>query len=130
METNQYSFRSLFQEIKEIEIPIIQRDYAQGRENDKVNRVRERFLDAIFDALNNKKTLTLDFVYGEVENGKLIPLDGQQRLTTLFLLHWFVAKKENIEEDDYEFLNHFSYFTRPSSRDFCKKLVTHCHFLI
>lgn len=125
METNQYSFRSLFQEIKEIEIPIIQRDYAQGRKTDKVNRVRERFLDTIFEALNNKKPLTLDFVYGEVENGKLIPLDGQQRLTTLFLLHWFVAKKENIEEDDYEFLNHFSYFTRPSSRDFCKKLVTH-----
>lgn len=125
METNQYSFRSLFQEIKEIEIPIIQRDYAQGRENDKVNRVRERFLDAIFEALNNKKPLTLDFVYGEVENGKLIPLDGQQRLTTLFLLHWFVAKKENIEENDYEYLNHFSYFTRPSSRDFCKKLVKH-----
>lgn len=125
METKQYTFRSLFQEIKEIEIPIIQRDYAQGRENDKVNRVRERFLDAIFDALNNKKPLTLDFVYGEVENGKLIPLDGQQRLTTLFLLHWFVAKKENIEENDYEYLNHFSYFTRPSSRDFCKKLVKH-----
>lgn len=125
METKQYTFRSLFQEIKEIEIPIIQRDYAQGRENDKVNRVRERFLDAIFNALNNKKPLTLAIVYGEVENGKLIPLDGQQRLTTLFLLHWFVAKKENIEENDYEYLNHFSYFTRPSSRDFCKKLVKH-----
>ena len=63
METNQYSFRSLFQEIKEIEIPIIQRDYAQGRKTDKVNRVRERFLDTIFEALNNKKPLTLDFVY-------------------------------------------------------------------
>lgn len=125
METNQYTFQSLFQEIREIEIPIIQRDYAQGRKNDKVNRVRDRFLDAIFDALNNKKTLTLDFVYGEVENNKLIPIDGQQRLTTLFLLHWYIAKKEQINESEYEFLNHFSYFTRPSSRDFCKKLVTH-----
>lgn len=125
METNQYTFQSLFQEIREIEIPIIQRDYAQGRKNEKVNRVRNRFLDAIFDALNNKKPLTLDFVYGEVENNKLIPLDGQQRLTTLFLLHWFIAKKEQIDESEYEFLNHFSYFTRPSSRDFCKKLVTH-----
>lgn len=125
METNQYTFQSLFQEIREIEIPIIQRDYAQGRKNDKVNRVRDRFLDAIFDALNNKKPLTLDFVYGEVENNKLIPLDGQQRLTTLFLLHWYIAKKEQINESEYEFLNHFSYFTRPSSRDFCKKLVTH-----
>lgn len=125
METNQYTFQSLFQEIREIEIPIIQRDYAQGRKNEKVNRVRNRFLDAIFDALNNKKPLTLDFVYGEVENNKLIPLDGQQRLTTLFLLHWFIAKKEKIDENEYEFLHHFSYFTRPSSRDFCKKLATH-----
>ena len=23
-------------------------------------------------------------------------IDGQQRLTTLFLLHWYAAKKENI----------------------------------
>ncbi len=125
METVKYTFKGLFQKIQEIEIPIIQRDYAQGRVNDKVNRVRERFLTAIFDALVNKKTLTLDFIYGEVENGKLIPLDGQQRLTTLFLLHWFVAKKENVDEGDYKFLTYFSYFTRPSSRDFCHKLVSY-----
>ena len=33
----------------------------------------------------------LDFVYGDVKDGVLRPLDGQQRLTTLFLLHWYVA---------------------------------------
>ena len=26
--------------------------------------------------------------------GQLIPLDGQQRLTTLWLLHWYADKKE------------------------------------
>ncbi len=123
MATQQYTFKSLFKEINKIEIPIIQRDYAQGRKDEKVERVRERFLDTIFDALKNKKTLTLDFVYGEKENCKFIPLDGQQRLTTLFLLHWYIAKKENVNNAESDFLKGFSYFTRPSSRDFCQKLV-------
>lgn len=133
MELNEYTFQNLFGkhiteegidfEIKDIEIPIIQRDYAQGRKDDKVTRVRNRFLDTIYEALTAPKHLTLDFVYGEVGDMKLIPLDGQQRLTTLFLLHWYLAKKENITSVDCEFLNHFSYYTRPSSRDFCNALV-------
>jgi hypothetical protein len=32
-------------------------------------------------------------VYGDVRAGVLQPLDGQQRLTTLFLLHWYVASR-------------------------------------
>lgn len=133
MNINEYSFYSLFgehtmpdgkkYEIKKIEIPIIQRDYAQGRKNDAVSRVRERFLETIHEAFENNCHLTLDFVYGEVENGKLIPLDGQQRLTTLFLLHWFASKKERISTEDCAFLYNFTYYTRPSSRDFCQKLV-------
>lgn len=123
MATQQYTFENLFKEINKIEIPIIQRDYAQGRKDEKVERVRERFLNTIFDALKNKKTLTLDFVYGEKENGNFIPLDGQQRLTTLFLLHWYIAKKEKINNNESDFLKGFSYFTRPSSRDFCQRLV-------
>ena len=51
------------------------------------------------------------------------PLDGQQRLTTLFLLHWFAAKKEHIQESEYSFLSGFSYENRPASRDFCHKLL-------
>ncbi|MBR4147359.1 MAG: DUF262 domain-containing protein [Bacteroidales bacterium] len=135
MNINEYSFCSLFGkhtasdgkqfEIKEIEIPIIQRDYAQGRKNDAVSRVRERFLDTILDAVNNNHHLTLDFVYGEIENGKLIPLDGQQRLTTMFLLHWYASKKECISEEKCAFLKKFTYYTRPSSRVFCERFVEH-----
>lgn len=133
MDINEYTFSNLFGkhtsedgsefEISCVEIPIIQRDYAQGRTSDKVNRVRGRFLDTIYNALTNHKKLTLDFVYGEITEGKLIPLDGQQRLTTLFLLHWYAAQKEGIDPSDYQFLKGFSYYTRPSSRDFCKELV-------
>ena len=38
-------------------------------------------------------------MYGDIdENGRMTPLDGQQRLTTLFLLHVYAAKKENIDK--------------------------------
>lgn len=50
-----------------------------------------------------------------------IPLDGQQRLTTLFLIHWYLAKKtKNIEAIKY--LNKFNYATRNSSKEFLQML--------
>ena len=119
-----YSFKDLFnEEIKGIEIPIIQRDYAQGRKSE--SRIRNRFLEALFKAVTETdKHITLDFVYGEIDpNGILIPLDGQQRITTLFLLHWYAAKKENIQENEYHFLALFSYKTRSSARLFCENLI-------
>lgn len=75
---------------RKIEIPIIQRDYAQGRIGKE--HLRERFLGEMIAALQGKRSpMTLDFVYGTVENEALWPLDGQQRLTTLWLLHWYIA---------------------------------------
>lgn len=112
-----------FAQINDIVIPRIQRDYAQGRNGKSVNRVRRNFLDALYSAIQNHEAITLDFVYGDVEDGKLTLLDGQQRLTTLFLLHWFAAKKESIDKSESDFLTHFSYATRFSSRDFCKAIV-------
>lgn len=130
-----YSFMNIFNSkfktendkeisIKKIIIPIIQRDYAQGREDTNVNRIRKRFLQALYNALTIKP-ITLDFVYGSVEDdGTMILLDGQQRLTTLFLLHWYVAKKENITKEEYSFLENFSYETRYSARRFCQLLLS------
>lgn len=108
-----------------IEIPLIQRDYAQGRDMPKVNYIRTRFVGALREALINKEPITLDFVYGEIDNNRtLIPLDGQQRLTTLFLLHWYIARREGVSEDKLDFLTKFSYATRYSAREFCKHLVS------
>lgn len=111
--------------VKSVEIPIIQRDYAQGRVTKDVNRIRDHFVNALHKAVINpaKDSVKLDFVYGNVEDAKLIPLDGQQRLTTLFLLHWYVAKHELIAAEHYEFLSKFTYKTRFSSQHFCDKLV-------
>lgn len=112
-------------QLQKIIIPIIQRDYAQGRDNPDVARVRERFIEALYKAVT-ENPITLDFVYGDIDKeGNMTPLDGQQRLTTLFLLHWYAAKKENIVKDDYDFLEKFSYETRYSARNFCHELVNY-----
>ena len=106
-------------QLKEIVIPIIQRDYAQGRDNEEAAKVREMFLESLYQAITGAP-ITLDFVYGDISSkGIMTPLDGQQRLTTLFLLHWYAAKKESRAKVEYEFLKHFSYETRYSARDFC-----------
>jgi len=136
MKTKKYTFQNLFASsfifkeedilLEKIEIPIIQRDYAQGRKSDEITRIRDRFLDVLLDSIINNKHITLDFIYGDVsKEGVLTPLDGQQRLTTLFLLHWYTAKKENVEADECKFLKYFSYATRFSSRDFCQELVNY-----
>jgi len=123
LENKQYSFWELLEKVG-IEIPIIQRDYAQGRSEKKVKDIRKKFLSSLYDALNNSKPLNLDFVYGTVNNGYLIPLDGQQRLTTLFLLHYFLALKDDkLNNENKEVLKKFTYKTRVSSREFCKLLV-------
>lgn len=109
--------------VQKIVIPIIQRDYAQGRKDADVARIRDRFLDSLRLAVT-ESPITLDFVYGDIDsNGVMTPLDGQQRLTTLFLLHWYAAKRGEVAEEEYAFLNNFSYETRYSARDFCDCLI-------
>lgn len=132
IDSKKYTFIDLFrgtegggEALNGIEIPLIQRDYAQGRDMPKVEDIRRRFVGALKKALINNEPVTLDFVYGEIDNNRtLIPLDGQQRLTTLFLLHWYIARREGVSEDKLAFLTKFSYATRYSAREFCKRLVS------
>lgn len=83
----QYSFIDVCQqELNGIEIPLIQRDYAQGRKQEA--KKRGRFLQALHEAVKGKG-ISLDFIYGSLtKDKKLIPLDGQQRLTTLFRFYY------------------------------------------
>jgi len=145
---NKYSFKDILEKnitiqdeqsndisikLDKIEIPKIQRDYAQGRESQ--GEVRERFLNSIFEALENKTEIEMDFVYGSVKEIELdnkqkinifIPLDGQQRLTTLYLLYWYIGNRELAEEDRKNLnalLKKFTYETRTSSRRFCEQLT-------
>ena len=133
--TSLTSFSHLFgqsiagQVIHEIEVPLIQRDYAQGRKTGNVTRIRENFIDTLCKALlPSTSVVDLDFVFGDVEDkegeyqGKFYPLDGQQRLTTLFLLHCYLAWRTGVRPQDQSWRK-FSYATRPGARDFCDFLV-------
>lgn len=116
-----------------IRIPKIQRDYAQGRKNQE--EVRNTFTDKIFEYLNANEEKDLDFIFGNVEEeGEaryFIPIDGQQRLTTLALLYWYLANingdYENFktlfcsEKEDYV-ISKFTYETRTSSTEFFNSL--------
>lgn len=110
-------------------IPQLQRDYAQGR--DEAKELRERFLSQILHVLRREEgRLNLDFVYGYDKalspnhHPIFYPLDGQQRLTTLWLLHWYLLPSESVAEER-EWLLRFSYHTRSSSTRFCQLLVEH-----
>lgn len=128
------SFRGLIQVSSRVEVPLIQRDYAQGRESE--SDVRNDFLSALHDSLllppdHAKLPLNLDFVYGSLEGGadlRFLPLDGQQRLTTLFLLHWYLAWRDGRLADFKAMLwdgkrSRFTYGVRPSSTEFFDALL-------
>lgn len=131
------SFFKLFSEKGyKVSIPIIQRDYAQGRSTTK--EVRVNFLTALHDYLTEEKPFRdLDFVYGTVsdieDENVFIPLDGQQRLTTLFLLHWYLCQISTDETAKQTYLStllkngksRFTYQTRTSSTEFCDALMSH-----
>jgi len=130
-----YTLYELFGEYT-ILIPQIQRDYAQGRKGQLA--LRKSFLLQIKKALEESSQLNLDFVYGytlSISNGQVafVPLDGQQRLTTLWLLHWFLAPRVlmvdngrnllHLPNETKEWLCRFTYETRNSSKRFCAELV-------
>ena len=139
-----YTLLSLCEAYQKIEIPIIQRNYVQG--NDKT--IRRHFVNYLVNALTQQSPVELDFVYGAERQdtqltdncapnncipqvGKvLIPLDGQQRLTTLWLLHSYLLALEQVSnnpeqlspeerEAQCQLLARFVYETRQSAKDFC-----------
>ena len=122
----EYTFPKLLEQYDKILIPMIQRDYAQGRTDKKVADVRNNLLNDIFSG----KDIHFDLIFGSkerriidgVEKNCFIPVDGQQRLTTLFLLFHYGLKagKTNIELD----LSKFSYDTRRAASDFCKSITS------
>lgn len=132
--------------INEVIIPRIQRAYAQGRKDEKATAIREKFLNDIFSHLisdDDDDIMDLHFIYGSVKEEEKVKgqvhyilelLDGQQRFTTLYLLHWYLLQKEDMfESEDYKDIRHalssFSYETRATATSFCNSLVKYgCNF--
>ena len=120
-----------FIKAQKIEIPAIQRDYVQGRgftieEQDKREAFVSRLINTIAD--DNAKPCHLEFIYGAKNNvsNRFIPLDGQQRLTTLFILHWVIwqkSSKDAQQEYPLNLIEGFNYETRISSSTFCRNII-------
>lgn len=126
IEQDKYSLSS-FLSLGRIVIPMIQRDYAQGRIDKKVTAIRESFLKDIVCCLCGvKKNLDLDFVFGSVEKDAktgattVLPIDGQQRLTTLFLVHWYFGAFSHQDEHSGRVV--FSYVARRMASQFVAEL--------
>lgn len=89
-----YTLKEIFSDKeKKIIIPDIQRDYCWGDRDDLVSSFVEGLVD-----LKGKNTdrVTLGMIYGYEEpekSGRIYLCDGQQRLTTLFLLLGLINRK-------------------------------------
>lgn len=124
--------------ISKIVVPRIQRPYAQGRNGENEKKIRKSFLKEIFNSLKNNTIMDMNFMYGAVKENKegeqkeyvMELLDGQQRFTTLYLLHWYILNKEKKYEESAcdairNALKSFVYETRTTSTKFCKSLASY-----
>ena len=116
---DEYTLEKLFNDYRGgIRIPHIQREYAQGRQDERGEIIRRTFVPELVRAVLGRKPLSLDFIYGvSDETSALLPLDGQQRLTTLFLLAWCCGKWHG----DWR----FSYESRRIPELFVQGLIAH-----
>lgn len=116
-----YKDYSLYRFLNEFNIciPLIQREYVQGikDKNGKIKGTTNRLVDDIVESLRNSKKISLNIVYGFHEDNTFYPIDGQQRLTLMYLIHWYMAIRAETVDDVFN-LKSFSYETRDSANEF------------
>lgn len=119
------NFLEIYEDSKKIKIPKIQRNYVQGLNYE----IRTKIISDIFNSLNKNEIIDLDVIYGTLEGEYFIPIDGQQRLTTLYLLHWYiyeiVENKENEDAINFEIL----YETQKYTQEFFETLKNNTEYL-
>lgn len=110
-------------------IPGIQRHYVQGANNPKAESVRKQFIKEIFTAIEEKQSdFNLHFIYGPINTDgedSFVPVDGQQRLTTLWLIARYAAEKAEPSDrkDLLSLLSRFTYEDRINAKRFCQALT-------
>ncbi len=129
---NTYRLKDLFSKDNKIIIPDLQRDYCWGTtQNSDGNNLVKAFISNLLN--NTDKDLNMGLLYGyEAPLGHIQLCDGQQRITTLFLLLGMINKKtdgsfrhflisETEENDDWE--PYLQYAIRESSLYFLSDLT-------
>lgn len=110
-------------------IPGIQRHYVQGANNPKAESVRKQFIKEIFTAIEEKQNeFNLHFIYGPINTDgedSFVPVDGQQRLTTLWLIARYAAEKAEPSDRKHllHLLSRFTYENRIHTKRFCQVLT-------
>lgn len=112
-----------------VRIPVVQRDYVQGSEQNKGKR--DPFVKNILESLSANKPMLLHFIYGAKHTAtdgteEYLPFDGQQRLTTLTLIGWLLLRyaPDEATKASWQKQLTMTYETRNSSREFVNKLLT------
>lgn len=109
-------------------IPGIQRHYVQGADTSKALSIRKQFVNEIFASIEKEEPLHLHFIYGPIDTDgedSFVPVDGQQRLTTLWLIGRYAAEllEPVIRFDILKLLSRFSYADRINATRFCHTLT-------
>lgn len=113
-----------------IYIPDMQRDYCWGttKADKSENTLFKNFLDTLVQNSNENKTdFTMGLFYGYVEDRRIYLCDGQQRITSLYLILLYTCKlnKLNIDLLIYNNMPNLQYAVRDSSLFFLNDLVEH-----
>lgn len=108
----------------DVVIPEIQREYVWGR--------NERVISQFIEELRLKKELNIGFIYSYKpydELNEIFLIDGQQRITTLVLIAFYAAIKEDNKLDKFKTLIRlngtkpaFSYRVRSCTKEFLLEL--------
>ena len=110
---------------KAILIPPLQRDYVQGERPDVINS----FVDSLLDSLKTEGAkLDLNYIYGSEEDYSFVPVDGQQRLITLWLLHIYLFAHQTERTASFPVALRFA--SREFANDFSESILSHLDCLV
>lgn len=117
----------------QIVIPSLQRDYVQGNRCDKISP----FIDYLLEGLEGKDGIDLNYMYGTIlknDDGttSFVPIDGQQRMTTLWLLRLYLTARANVQQPGTHrpMVQRLEYRTREYAQEFCRALSEHVDAIV
>lgn len=109
-------------------VPLIQRDYVQSLST----AIIESFVDQLIDVLSDsscQKYMNLNYIYGidhpHAGFDEFEPVDGQQRLTTLWLFCLYLSRHLNLSDYGATFSVKIIYESREYADSFCAEIVKH-----